>query len=233
MLPIKRMNGIISQVRELTPTAREYVITPTEPFTFTAGAFVNLFVTHEGQTIRRAFSMSSDDTATDQFAVSIRLSKGGALTPLLWSHDFTNTEVSLMGPLGLNTADKMQSKKIFLFGFGIGAGVVKSLAMHHVASDMCDELVIVTGNRAENEIIHKDFFDELQQANPKVSCQYVVSQPTSELYPIGYIQDHIDQYDFNDSDVYICGQTVACKALQEKVMATNPSNCTFFVEDFH
>jgi len=233
MNSIKQINGTITNVRDLSPTARLYTIKPKEPLDFIAGAFVNMFVEHDGKTIRKAFSISSSDREQAQFTFSIRLSPGGELTPLLWNEDFTNKTVKLMGPLGTNTADKMTSKKIFLFGFGVGAGVVKSLADNIATRPNIESLVIMTGNRNIEEILHKDYFDTLAKENEHVSVTYVVSDKEQTKYPSGYIQNHLSKYNFSNSDIYVCGQTVACTALENTVKATNPQNCKFFIEDFH
>ncbi|PJC56461.1 hypothetical protein CO026_00185, partial [Candidatus Kaiserbacteria bacterium CG_4_9_14_0_2_um_filter_41_32] len=180
MNPIKQLAGTITRVRELSPSAREYTITPSEPFPFTAGAFVNTFFEHNGKTIRRAFSISSSDSDTNTFTLSIRLSLQGELTPLLWERDFTGETIKLMGPLGLNTADKMQAKKIYLFGFGVGAGVVKSLADHMMRRSELVSLTLVTGNRTIEEILHKDYFDIIA-TDPRVTVKYVVSDTNQTI----------------------------------------------------
>ncbi len=233
MPQIKKTTGVITEVKDLSESAREYIITPAEPFPFIAGAFVNVFVDNDGEKIRRAFSMSSSDTEDNKFSLTIRHSLKGYLTPLLWNKDFTGETVELMGPLGLNTADKMTKSQAFLFGFGVGAGVVRSLAQHLASRPDLESLTIVTGNRSIPEILHKDDFDHLSASNPKITVKYVVSDKEQNEYPIGYIQDHVDEYSFNNADIYMCGQTVACDALQEKIKSTTPQNCEFFVEDFH
>lgn len=229
---IKQTTGSITNIRDLSPTAREYTITPAEPFPFIAGAFVNTFFQHNGTTIRRAFSLSSSDADEQSFTLSIRLNPHGELTPILWERDFTGETIKLMGPLGLNTADKMRAKKVFLFGFGVGAGVVKSLADHMLRRSDLTTLTVVTGNRSADEILHQDYFDTLK-ADPRVAVAYVVSDTTQTTYPSGYIQNHISSYDFNDTDIYICGQGVACTALEAAINATAPQNHHFFIEDFH
>lgn len=231
MAHIKQLTGTITSVRDLSPTAREYTITPSEPLPFTAGAFVNLFVENEGKIIRRAFSMSSNDKNSNTFTLSIRLSRDGELTPILWNKDFTGETVRLMGPLGLNTADKMHSRKVFLFGFGVGAGVVKSLAEHMRHRSDIESITIMTGNRNIEEILHKDYFEQI--ADKKVAVTYVVSDKNQNKYPTGYIQEHIAGFDFSNTDVYMCGQSTACNALESAIKTTDPKNCNFFVEDFH
>lgn len=232
-MSIIQTTGIITKVIDLSPTAREYTITPAVPFLFEAGAFVNIFLEDKEEVIRRAFSISSSSSDQSQFTLSIRHTPDGRLTPLLWDKDFTGQTIKLMGPLGLNTADKMRSKKTFLFGYGVGAGVVKSLADTFVRRQNQESLTIMTGNRTIEEILHKDYFDQLAKDNEKVSVTYVVSDKSQNIYPTGYIQENIAEYNFDNSDIYMCGQGVACQALEKAIRAKSPKNCIFFIEDFH
>jgi NAD(P)H-flavin reductase len=233
MNPIKQLSGTITAVRDLSPTAREYTFVPESPFTFIAGAFVNVFVAVDGTTIRRAFSLSSSDADTNSFTLSIRHNPNGHLTPHLWAEDYTGKTVKLMGPLGLNTADKMTARVVYLFGFGVGAGVVKSLADQMSRRSDLEKLVIVTGSRSVAELLHKDYFDTLATTDSRITVDYIVSDKSQSTYPTGYIQDHLATYDFTNANVYMCGQGVACNALEAAIVATNPINCTFLIEDFH
>lgn len=233
MKPIKKISATISKIVDLTPTAKALTLTFSESFAFTAGCFINVFFEHQGGIIRRAFSISSSDESTSEATISIRKSLKGELTPRLWQEDFTGREVSLMGPLGVNTADKMHAKKVYLFGFGIGAGVVKALAQNLLNRTELESLVIITGNRSDTEIVHFEYFERIK-ADPRVTVQYAISSPNENSpYLRGYIQDHLADYDFNNSDVYVCGQVAACDALQASVKEHNPTSCTFFVEAFH
>ncbi len=233
MATIKKIPAVITGLRDLTPTARVITLTLSQPLPFIAGSFVNLFIKHNEAVLRRAFSISSSDQINDAIDLSIRLNPAGVVSPLFWEESIIGTEVEVMGPLGLNTADKMKSSHVYLFGFGIGAGVVKSLAEHFVNQEHITKLTIMTGNRSDADIVHFDFFTELEK-NPKVSIHHIVSNPTpNNIYPVGYIQNHLEHFDFNNSDVYVCGQEVACTALVEAVQKQQPENCLFFIEGFH
>lgn len=234
MKKIQKIVGTVTAVQDLSATARDVEITLTQPLGFTAGAFVNVFIEHDGQILRRAFSVSSSDQEQNVIALSIRQSLNGMVSPLFWQKDIIGTQVSVMGPLGLNTADLMQSKTIYLFGFGVGAGVVKSLTDHFDHDESVTRLVVVMGHRSRHELLHKTYFDQVMAQNSKVFVEYVVSQTDSDThYKQGYIQNHVAGYDFSNSDVYICGQTVACTALKETILSQHPTNCNFFIEDFH
>lgn len=234
MKSIKKLSGIISGVNDLSATAREIEITLPEPLNFIAGSFVNVFIEKNGEKLRRAFSISSTEDNQQVIKVSIRLNPNGAVSPLFWEEDVVGKKIEIMGPLGLNTADKMLSRKIYLFGFGIGAGVVKSLASHFLNRNNLESLVIITGNRSEAEILHQDYFDKIKSENNAVIIDYILSTPDNkQIYKVGYIQNHLTAFDFNDSDVYVCGQTIACEALIKTIKDHRPTNCNFFVEDFH
>lgn len=233
MSSIKKIAATITAVRDTTPTARVVTLTLSEPFPFIAGAFVNLFITHEGQVLRRAFSISSSDAIDQTIDLTIRRSLNGVVSPLFWKEDIVGTKVEVMGPLGLNTADKMLQARTFLFGFGVGAGVVKSLAEHFVQDPTCTELTIMLGSRNEDEIVHLKEINDLA-TSPKVTVRHAISNPgTHNTHPVGYIQNHLEGFDFNNADVYVCGQEIACQALIDAVKKQNPQNCAYFVEGFH
>lgn len=234
MKPIKKLTGTITKATDLSPTARDITVTLSEPLDFNAGCFVNLFIEKDGERLRRAFSISSTEDDPDEISLSIRFTPDGAVTPLFWEEGIVGTPIEIMGPLGMNTADKMLAKKIYLFGFGVGAGVVRSLADHFVKKPDVDSIVIMTGNRSEDEILHKEYFDSLADQYKNVTVEHILpkNDPTPN-YKKGYIQEHLSELDFNHSDVYVCGQEVACNALVETVKTHEPEDCHFFIEAFH
>lgn len=233
-MTIQKIKGVITDVKELSPTAKEIAITLEKSMEFIAGSFVNVFMEIEGVKIRRAYSISSSDTDTQTIRVSVRLNPTGTISPLFWKNDMIGTQIEIMGPLGLNTADKMTHETAYLFGFGIGAGVIKSIAEYLSRKDSVKRIVIMTGNRSDEELLHKDYFDTLSSTNTKVSARYAVTAPSpNPTLLFGYIQNHINDFDFSHSDVYVCGQEAACEELVSKVKDRNPIDCSFFVEGFH
>lgn len=233
-MSIVKTVGTIVRITDLTKTAKEVTIKTEAQINFIPGQFVNLFMEIGGEKVRRAYSISSTDFNVNEFSVAIRLSPDGKMSPLFWQKEMTNEKIELMGPLGLNTADKMKSKKVFLFAYGIGAGVIKSLASHFSANQQIDSLYIVTGSRFEDEIVYRDYFDTLAKENSKVKVFHVISKPTETCaLAKGYIQDNIEQFDFNNSDVYVCGQETACNQLVEKIKTKNPTGVNYLIEGFH
>lgn len=233
-MKIKKMHATVSAITDLSKSARDYTLTLPENLDFIAGQFVNIFMDINGKKVRRAYSISSSDSIQNSITVSIRHSPDGIMTPVMWSRDMTGETVELIGPLGFNTGDKMHTKETYLFGYGVGAGVVKSILDHVLEEGCATTIVVVTGSRSEDEILHKAYFDHVAETHPQVEIRYAISQPEVHTgLRKGYIQDNIEGIDFSDSDVYACGQEKACNSLVEKIKTQNPTNCNYFIEAFH
>ena len=231
---IKKITGKIIKISDLSKTAKEIMIDLSEPLEFNPGSFVNVFFDINGEKVRRAYSISSTSKNNKNITLSIRLSPNGAVTPIFWKKDMIGEQIELMGPLGLNTVDKMNQNKIYLFAFGIGVGVVKSIADYFTETKKVNNLTIISGSRCEEEILYNDYFKEISDKYKNVSFSNIVSRGDLESkIRVGYIQDFISDFDFNDSDVYVCGQEKACNDLVAKVTSLNHTNCKFFIEGFH
>lgn len=231
---IKQLLGKITNVQELSQTSREITFTLPEPLGFTPGHFINVFVNVDGYTVERSYSISSSPDDQTNISLSIRHTPTAALGPFFWKEHLIGTEVKLVGPLGNHTADHLKHSRVYLFGFGIGAGIIRSIAHYLNTKDHVEKIIIITGSKHVDEIIHKKDFDELAALSPKVQVSYAVSQlkeDNTNFLP-GYIQDHISSFDFNNSDVYICGQTVACYDLETAIRDTYPDDCSIVIEAF-
>jgi phenol/toluene 2-monooxygenase (NADH) P5/A5 len=234
MTAIQVREGVITSATPLTDTAKEVVVTLKEGIDCPAGSFVNFFIDVNGAPVRRAYSVVACDVAARTLTFSIRRSLNGTVTTEFWKDDIVGRAVRIMGPMGLNTADKLSQSTLVLCGYGIGAGVIKAILGAALEKEFITKIVLITGSRNENDIIYKDYFDCIAQKYPHVSVRYVVSEPQDPAYPyVGYIQHHIGDYDFNNADVYMCGQEKACAALTETINAKNPAGATFFTEAFH
>lgn len=234
-MKLVKVKGVITHTKDLSPTSREVAIALSQSIDFEAGAFMNLFIKVGEHIERRAYSISSSPKDKDIITFSIRNKIGGKVSPLFWNDDIIGTEVDMMGPLGLNTLDKMKQKRMYLFGYGIGVSVIKGI--YHGLEDRSDvnEIYIMTGSRTKDEVVYKDFFDDAMKKDPRLTVRYVLSKPDNEddEYLHGYIQDNVSGFDFSNADIYICGQGDACHALEHTIKEMNPVHAEFFVEDFH
>jgi ring-1,2-phenylacetyl-CoA epoxidase subunit PaaE len=209
-------------------------VTLDEPLYCPPGSFVNFFMDVEGEKLRRAFSVVHGDTTKNTITFAVRHTPTGKMTPEFWKDNITGRHIEVMGPMGLNTIDKLTKPHLFLFGFGIGAGVVKSIADQAVTSERIETITIVTGSRNEQDVLYRSYFDALSATHAHVLVRYVISSPYDPLYRYtGYIQNNITQFLFDNSDVYMCGQVKACDELKAKIGAMGSNNTSFFIEAFH
>ena len=231
---ISKRPGVISNAIDLTSTAREITFTLTEALECLPGSFINVFMNIDGEQVRRAFSIVTTNSTEKTVSVAVRNSPNGKMTPKFWESTIIGTPVEIMGPMGKNTSDKLTATSIHLFAFGIGAGIINAITEHALQDTHVQKISIVTGSRNESDIVYKSYFDELAKKYPHISVRYVISNPVSENYPYtGYIQNHVEDMNFDNSDVYMCGQEAACNGLIEAIQKKNPQNVTFFVEAFH
>lgn len=233
-MTIQQMKASVHSTTDLSPSAREVTLTLPQPLNFSPGAFVNVFVTRNGKRERRAYSISSDYKSQKEIALSIRRGSGEkSLSPVFWKEGVENLDVSIMGPLGLNTAEKIEHTKVFLFGFGIGVSVIKSLAQYLLDQDDIEEVIVALGSRTEEEMLYKEFFELLAEQDVRLKLRFVLSRPHDASYPYkGHLQDFIDDFDFNDSSVYLCGQGAACLSLRDAIEAKKPKEVQFLIESF-
>ncbi|MDQ5928011.1 MAG: ring,2-phenylacetyl-CoA epoxidase subunit PaaE [Patescibacteria group bacterium] len=234
-MKIKKLTATITSFRDLSPTAREITIELPEDLNFTAGAFVNTFFDVNGETIRRAYSISSDDSNQRAITLSIRKVPEGKAAGFFWKSDIIGSTLSIMGPLGINTADKLTKRRLFLFGFGIGVSVIMAMLRHALKQNTIDEIVVMTGSRNEIESIYLDELTALSQSKKNMTFRRVLSRPEytdASSFETGFIQDHISDFAFDDADVYICGHKAACDSLTETIQKTHPNEYVFHVEAF-
>lgn len=234
-MKIKKLTTTITSFRDLSPTAREIAIELPESLDFTAGAFVNTFFEVAGETIRRAYSLSSDENDQRRITLSIRKISGGKAAAFFWKQDIIGSTISIMGPLGINTADKLTKRRLFLFGFGIGISVIMPMLHHALRQNDIEEITVMTGARNEAESIYLKELVALSQSKKRIILRQVLSRPEhtgTSAFETGYIQDHIGDLRFDDADVYVCGNKAACDSLTEAIQKTHPNECVFHVEAF-
>lgn len=227
------MSARISNISDLSPTAREVTLSLPQPLGFQPGAFVNVFLEHAGERMRRAYSISSDETVQDTITLSIRKGSAGGMSERFWDEGIQEVPLQIMGPLGLNTADKIMGTRVFLFGFGIGVSVVKGLVPHLLRRKEVTEITIMTASRTEDEALYRDYFEALAAHDSRLHMRAVISQPRNDAYPLkGHIQDHLDGLDFDDASVYICGTKAAAESLRDAIQETDIQPREFFIEAF-
>jgi NAD(P)H-flavin reductase len=227
------MKAKIVHMKSLSPTAKEVTLSLPGPLGFLPGAFVNVFLEHDGVRMRRAYSISSDEDKQDTITLSIRKGSVGGMSERFWDADAMQYPIEIMGPLGLNTADKISGSRVFLFGFGIGVSVIRGLLPHLLRREEVTEVTVITGSRTEEESLYKEYFDAVASEDSRCRVITVISRPSKTTYPFrGYVQDHLAGLDFTGVSVYICGSKAAAESLQDAIAMKESQPKEVLVEAF-
>lgn len=227
--------GEVTSIIDLTYNSREIRLKLKNEMEFLPGSFVNIFTDINGEKIRRAYSISSDRRDKNNITISVKSKNDGLMSQIFWDKNILGRQFDIMGPLGINTSDKINKNKVYFFAFGIGVSVIKSILEDLVTRKNIKEVFVISGSFNEEDIIYKDFFEKMREEYSQIKdVRFVLSNPEENDYQFkGYIQQNIDDYDFNNSDVYICGQEIACKQLILEIEKKKPKNINFLVESFH
>ena len=230
-MEIFRIEGTVDRIVDLSPTAREVTLRLSRPLAVPPGGFVNVFFDKDGERVRRAYTVANTNDAHDVLTLAIRNSGPGGASHLFFRDEAQGMPVTVMGPLGMNTIEKITHPRVFLFAFGIGVSAARGLAEPLLAREDLEELFIVTGSRTEDEILYKEYFEALAKSDARVRVRFVVSRPSQGCPFPGYIQQHVDDLDFTDATAYLCGQGSACETLRHQIHAAEPS-VEFLIESF-
>lgn len=232
-MTLTRMQATVVEVTDLSDRAREVTLALPRPLGFLSGAFVNVFIPHEGVQARRAYSISSSPMVQDSIALTIRRTLPTSPSNVFWQPDIIGRSFEIMGPLGLNTIDHVTRDRVYLVGFGIGVSVVKGMLHGLLERKEVKDIWVITGSRSEDEVLYKELFETESTKDTRVHTRFVISRPESDSYPYtGYVQEHLSDFDFTDATVYLCGQSKACEAVQADIEKRHPYGVEFLLEAF-
>lgn len=205
------------EIKNLTPTVKEFDLELEEDFDFKAGQFVNISF-REGETLyRKPYSIASKPDGTSNISLCIKLVKDGKTTPVLFEKK-EGFEVEVMGPLGLFTLEKSSKDNLLFIGTGTGVAPLKSMIEDELSRDNEKQLTLILGVRYENELLYKKEFEKLEEENPNFKFIQVVSRPTEEWEGRrGHVQDNFDSIDVLNSEAYICGLPIMVEEVMKKL----------------
>lgn len=234
-MKIQKFKTKISGIRDVSENAREITIAiPNEiTFAFLPGQFMNFFVEVDGKKERRAYSISSSqDTENEYITFTIRRDEKGKVSPVFWGENILKKEFEVMGPIGLNTADKLTHNRVFLLAMGVGISPVKSI-IDFLLKYTEKKVILFFGNKNEHQILYKKYFDDLAQKFENFDVIYVLDNPENKDYKlIGFVQDFIIGEDFENASVYICGMHAMAQSVREKIIKTGAKNVQIMEESF-
>ncbi len=228
---IKKIKTKISKIINITSEIKEFRFKLNDEFNFYSGQFVNLSTIINNIKVKRAYSICSSSNLKDEIHLCIKRVENGKLTSYLWEEDILEKEFEIMGPLGINNITKFTHNKIYLICVGVGIAPIKSI-ISSIIKKSSYQINLIYGNKFDAEIPYKLEFDELEKNNSNLKIRYVISRTENTKFKKGYVQNHLENFDFNDSDIFICGMEKMVDDTKKTIIKQNPNNVNFFEEKF-
>ena len=183
-------------------------------YTFTAGQYLNLKLTLDGNEIRRAYSIcSAPESGT--LRIAIKAVSDGAFS------QFANTKLKVGNSLEVGTPegkftfepDGSRSKNYMAFAAGSGITPVLSILQSVLISEPKSTFVLVYGNKTPEETIFHDHLHQLQlKYVGRFFIHYVYSQAKVEGELFGRIEKSTVNFVLNSKHkelefdkFYLCG----------------------------
>lgn len=150
-----------------------------EPIAHVAGQFMTLLVPYDGQTLRRAYSISSPPGA-EPLTVTIKRVEGGRASNFLNDHAHTGMRLQVLGPSGsfVLEPDPESARQLVLIGGGSGITPLISILEQALVKEPGTRVTLIYGNRGEADIIFKARLDALAASHPyRVKLHHVLEAP--------------------------------------------------------
>lgn len=153
-----------------------------ETFQYTQGQYLTLKFTINGQSVRRAYSMSSSPLE-EALTVTVKRVPKGLVSNHIHDQLKVGSTVEVMPPEGrFFTPVKEENKKnYYLFGAGSGITPLMSILKTIIEAEPKSTVFLLYGNRSEEEIIFKDQLIDLERRyEGQLIVEYILSQPQRE-----------------------------------------------------
>lgn len=176
----------VHEVRQETPDAvsllLEYPQGDKSALAFRPGQYVTVRWHEAGKELRRSYSISS--VPDDPFlAITIKEVKGGKISPILCRNLKAGDQVEILPPEGRFVADfgPDYKRNIYLFGAGSGITPLMSILRTVLEKEPRSQVVLLFGNRSEDQIIFRDELDALAAKHQgQFFVYHTLSKPEGE-----------------------------------------------------
>ncbi|PJE80454.1 Benzoate 1,2-dioxygenase electron transfer component [invertebrate metagenome] len=183
-------------------------------FHYTAGQFVQLLFTADGQQHKRSYSIANTPENFNQYGhlnIAISFVENGIASSLFKTAD-TGLSMELTGPFGILTLPDAHERQLILGGTGTGIAPYHAMLseLEKRAAQGCN-ISVITGARHRNESIYHDAFQKTAEKYANFHYLTCLSREasihTEQNEYTGYIQERFIDLSLDpDKDlVYLCG----------------------------
>ncbi len=210
----------VAAVTERAPDVKSFTLVP-DPARgtsslayFGAGKYLTVFVTINGMSVTRAYSISSSPKASleGKYELTVKLVDGGLVSRYILDNWQVGTEVTVSAPEGNFEYQPLRDAKNVI-GLAGGSGITPFLSMAQAIADGDEdfELTLLYGSRNKDNILFFDELAALEKACPKFRVVHVLSDKDAKAgkgFEKGFLTaELIQKYAPADApySVFLCG----------------------------
>lgn len=157
----------------------------TEAISFSAGQYITLILTIDGQTIRRNYSLS-DAPGKQQLRISVKREEGGLVSNYLHQQVGVGSELLITAPCG-DFVLRDSPRPLFLVTGGVG--ITPAISMLNTAIASGRDIHFIHGAINGKHHAFKEQVDQLAAANQNLKACYIYEKPlpTDQPHHAGFI----------------------------------------------
>ncbi|MGV6862629.1 MAG: 2Fe-2S iron-sulfur cluster-binding protein [Putridiphycobacter sp.] len=169
-----KINEVVKETADTVSISFEIPNDLREKFSYTAGQYLTLRTTLNGEEVRRAYSLS---TAPDEqkWRVAIKQIKNGKFSTFAQSLK-VGDELEVMAPTGNFTVTSTDAKTYVLIAAGSGITPIISIAKFLSKANPANNITLFYGNKTEADTVYRAELDALTQANNNLSVVYLYTR---------------------------------------------------------
>lgn len=215
-LPVRDFRGVVSRIKDLTPTIKGIWLKLDHPIAFQAGQYINLHMP-DGQ-MTRAFSLANQPARSDEIELNVRLVPGGQATT--WIHEKLGVDdvLQVAGPYGRFFVRKSADAPMIFLAGGSGLSSPRSMILDLLEEGCALPITLVYGARDREELYYHEDFEALAKAHLNFRYVPVLSNEPEESAWTGrrgFVHDAAKEHfsnDFRGHKAYLCGPPVMIDA---------------------
>ncbi|MFC2661810.1 MAG: FAD-binding oxidoreductase, partial [Eubacterium sp.] len=178
---------------------------------FKAGAYLSIFLDIDGVKLTRPYSICSSprEALEGSISITVKLVKGGFVSPYILENWKVGDPVDISGPLGeFGYIPVRDAKTVIALAGGSGITPFRSLAKAIAEGNEDFRMILLYGSRTEENILFREDFDEIQAETNKVKVVHVLSDEDKPGFEHGFLSaELIQKYAPKDEpySIFLCG----------------------------